>query len=216
MCQSSRQLRTCRAALPSGSFHPENPDTFLLQAKSPGWGEMWEQTAALDASKELLNHTAPVQHWGGAAVAELMGRWQTLAHCAESGRAGLCLGRSLRWKPGCRTTGFKETWSRGIRKKNCPSVLARGVQFSPTARAFVFGLLVLSSLLRELHLLAFSCLRSDPFTDDCPACVREFLKRVRAVRRAVPRSVALLGCPGAAHGCLWGSTAPISQQGTRE
>lgn len=40
-------------------------------------------------------------------------------------------------------------------KKNCTTVLARLMLFNPTAQAFVFGLLVLSSLLRELHFLAF-------------------------------------------------------------
>lgn len=215
MCQSSQQLRTCRAALPSGSFHPENPDTFLLQAKSPGWGEMWEQTAALDASKELLNHTAPVQCWGGAAVAELMGRWQTLAHC----RVWACWAVSGQ-KPQMETRLQNHWFQRDLEPWNREEKLSKRVckrgAVQPYSTGICVWLLVLSSLLRELHFVAFSCLRSDPFTDDCPACVRDFLKRVRAVPRAVPRSVALLGCPGAAHWCLWGSTAPISQQGTRE
>lgn len=117
MCQSSWQLWTCRAALPSRSFQPKSLDTFLLQAKSPRWGEMWEQMAALDDSR-AAESLAPAQLWGRVAEAELMGRWQTLAYC----RGWACWavsGQKPQMETRLRTTAFKESCNGEEKLHNC-------------------------------------------------------------------------------------------------
>lgn len=145
--------------------------------------------------KELLND--PAQGWGGEA--ELVER-------ANPG-TGQSLGvLGSVWAGAPDGNQAQNQWfPRAMERCNWEEELSHCAVL-PSSTGTGVWVRLLSSLLRELHLLAFSCLKPEPFTLDSPARMRECPKRLQALPHSLP-------VPGPES---WGSTSQMSLQGAQE